>query len=133
VIYLDSSVALAHLLAEDRFPAEDLWRQPLVSSRLLEYEFWNWIHARRLDESHGDAARALIGSVALLEPAPPVLARALDQFPIPVRTLDALHLESIEFLRQRQQQVELASYDERLIARARASYFAVCIGTTRRK
>jgi len=33
VIYLDSSVALAHLLAEDRFPAEDLWRQQLVSSR----------------------------------------------------------------------------------------------------
>jgi hypothetical protein len=32
VIYLDSSVALAHLLAEDRFPAEDLWRQQLVSS-----------------------------------------------------------------------------------------------------
>jgi hypothetical protein len=78
VIYLDSSVALAHLLAEDRFPTEDLWRQQLVSSRLLEYEVWNRIHARRLDQSHGDAARALIGCVALLELAPPVLARALD-------------------------------------------------------
>jgi len=32
----------------------------------------------------------------------------------------ALHLASIEFLRGRQQQVELASYDERLIAGARA-------------
>jgi hypothetical protein len=30
----------------------------------------------------------------------------------------ALHLASLEFLRQRQQQVELASYDERLIAGA---------------
>jgi hypothetical protein len=49
VIHLDSSVALAHVLAEDRFPAEDLWRQQLVSSRLLEYEVWNRIHARRLD------------------------------------------------------------------------------------
>jgi predicted nucleic acid-binding protein len=120
VIYLDSSVALAHLLAEDRFPAEDLWQQQLVSSRLLEYEVWNRIHARRLDRSHGDAVRALIGRVALLELALPVLARALDPFPIPVRTLDALHLASIEFLRRRQQQVELASYDERLIAGARA-------------
>ncbi len=36
MIYLDSSVALAHLLAEDRFPSEDLWQQQLVSSRLLE-------------------------------------------------------------------------------------------------
>ena len=58
--------------------------------------------------------------MALLELAPPVLARALDPFPIPVRILDALHLASIEFLRQRQQQLELASYDERLIAGARA-------------
>ena len=120
MIYLDSSVALAHLLAEDRYPPEDLWQQQLVSSRLLEYEVWNRIHACRLDRSHGDAVRALVGSVALLELAPPVLARALEPFPISVRTLDALHLASIEFLRQRQQQVELASYDERLNAGARA-------------
>jgi predicted nucleic acid-binding protein len=120
VIYLDTSVALAHLLAEDRFPPEDLWQRQLVSSRLLEYEVWNRIHARGLDRSHGDAVRALLGRVALLELATPVLARALDPFPIPVRTLDALHLSSIEFLRLRQQQVELASYDGRLIAGARA-------------
>ena len=120
MIYLDSSVALAHLLAEDRFPPEDLWQQQLVSSRLLEYELWNRIHARRLDQSHGDAVRALINRVALLELATPVLARALDPFPIAVRTLDALHLSSIVFLRLRQQQVKLASYDARLIAGARA-------------
>jgi hypothetical protein len=120
VIYLDSSVALAHLLAEDRFPPEDLWQRQLVSSRLLEYEVWNRIHARGLDRSHGDAVRTLIGRVALLELATPVLARALDPFPIPVRTFDALHLSSIEFLRLRQQQIELASYDGRLIAGARA-------------
>ena len=95
MIYLDSSVALAHLLAEDRFPPEDLWQQQLVSSRLLEYEVWNRVHARRLARSHGDAVRALIGRVALLELAPTVLARALDPFPIPVRTLDALYLSSI--------------------------------------
>jgi len=125
VIYLDSSVALAHLLAEDRYPPEDLWQQQLVSSRLLEYEVWNRIHACRLDRSHGDAVRALVGSVALLELAPPVLARALEPFPISVRTLDALHLASIEFLLHRQQQVELASYDERLIAAARALHISL--------
>jgi predicted nucleic acid-binding protein len=126
VIYLDSSVALAHLLAEDHPPPENLWQQQLVSSRLLEYEVWNRIHARRLEQSHGDAVRALIGRVALLELATPVLARALDPFPIPLRTLDALHLASIEFLRVRQQQVELASYDARLIAAARALHIPLC-------
>jgi uncharacterized protein len=75
VIYLDSSVALGHLLVEDRAPPETI---------------------------------------------PPVLARAVEPFPVPVRTLDALHLASIEFLRSRRQAVELLSYDERLLTAARA-------------
>lgn len=37
MIYLDTSVALAHLLAEDRQPPASLWDETLVSSRLLEY------------------------------------------------------------------------------------------------
>lgn len=34
-------------------PPKDLWQQQLVSSRLLEYEVWNRIHARQLNRSHG--------------------------------------------------------------------------------
>src|ERR1700722_16593503 len=45
MIYLDSSVALAHRLAEDRFPPDALWDQQLVSSRLLECGVWNRINA----------------------------------------------------------------------------------------
>jgi len=30
---------------------------------------------------------------------PPVLKRALEPFPAPVRTLDAIHLTAIEFIR----------------------------------
>jgi hypothetical protein len=120
VIYLDSSVALAHLLAEDRRLPDSAWQQPLVSSRLLEYEIWNRINARQLGHSIGEETRALIGRVALVELVPPVLERALEPFPMPVRTLDALHLASIEFLRARRQPVRLASYDERLLAGARA-------------
>jgi hypothetical protein len=44
-----------------------------------------------------------------------------------VRTLDALHLASITFLLGRGQTVELASYDDRLVAAARA--LAVPIAT----
>jgi hypothetical protein len=120
VIYLDSSVALAQLLAEDRMPPETLWHQPLVASRLLEFEVWNRLHARGLGRSHGEEARALIGRVALVELAAPVLGRALEAFPTPVRTPDALHLASVEFLRSRGQTVELASYDDRFLAAARA-------------
>lgn len=80
MIYLDTSVALAHLLSEDRRPPDALWQT--------------------------------------LELLPNVLARALEPFPSPVRTLDALHLASIVFLRERGQTIELASYDSRLIAAA---------------
>lgn len=119
MIYLDTSVALAQLLAEDQAPPERLWQEPLISSRLIEYEIWTRIHARRLGPSHGDHVRALVGRIALLDLAPPVLARALEPFPTPVRTLDALHLASMEFLRAHGQAVTLASYDDRLLAAAR--------------
>lgn len=120
MIYLDSSVALAQLLAEDRSPPEALWQETLVASRLLEYEVWNRLHARGLGRSHGEEARGLIGCVALIELIPAVLGRALEPFPAPVRTLDALHLASLEFLRGRGQAVELATYDDRMAGAARA-------------
>lgn len=119
MIYLDTSVALAHLLAEDRSPPESLWGQTLVSSRLLEYEMWTRIHARKLARSHGEHLRTLLAQVAILELAPPVLVRALEPFPRVVRTLDALHLASMEFLRAQGQTLQLASYDERLLIVAR--------------
>jgi hypothetical protein len=120
MIYLDTSVALAHLLAEDRSPPATLWQERLIASRLLEYEMWNRIHARGLTRSHGEEARLLIGHLALIELAPQVLARALEPFPIPLHTLDALHMASLEFLRERGQSVELASYDEWMLDAARA-------------
>ena len=120
MIYLDSSVLLAQLLAEDRKPDPSLWREPLVSSRVLEYEVWVRLHARGLAGSHGDAARELLAHVSLLELHPLVLARALEVFPSPVRTLDALHLASMEYLRGRRMTLRLATYDDRLRAAARS-------------
>ena len=118
MIYLDTSVALAHLLAEDRHPPESLWKETLVSSRLLEFELWNRLNARKLGATHGDAARVLLSQVAMLEMARPVLERALEPSPVELRTLDALHLASIAFLRENGQHVALASYDDRLTAAA---------------
>ncbi len=119
MIYVDSSVALAQLLAEQRCPSAALWEGPLVSSRLLPYEVWTRLHARGLAKSHGEDAQALLGRFAILELSPAVLARALEPFPAPVRTLDALHLASVEFLRAQGIEVGLATYDERMLAAAR--------------
>ncbi len=120
MIYLDTSVALAHLLAEGRRPPASFWADPLVSSRLLEYEIWTRLHARELASSRSEAVHSLLARVSLVELAPPVLARALDPFPVPVRTLDGLHLASLDFLRGRGHAVELASYDHRMVGAAEA-------------
>jgi predicted nucleic acid-binding protein len=120
VIYLDSSVALARLLSEERQPHQNFWEQRIVSSRLLEYEIWNRLNARRLRHDRENEARGLLERIALVELTPVVLARALEPFPLQVRTLDGLHLASIEYLRAQGQAVALASYDERLLDAARA-------------
>lgn len=101
-------------------PPDSLWEGTLTASRLLEYEIWNRIHAQGLGRSHGERARELVDHLALIELTPSVLGRALEPFPIAVRTLASLHLASMEFLRSQGQRVELASYDRRLLAAAAA-------------
>ncbi len=120
MIYLDTSVALAALFAEDRRPADAFWREPLVSSRLLEYELWTRVNARAAAKSHGDAVREVLARVSLVELAPTVLSRALEPFPARVRTLDALHLATASFLVASRQPIRLATYDGRMSAGAAA-------------
>jgi hypothetical protein len=127
LIYLDTSVALAQIFSEPRRPLASFWAQALVSSRLLEYEVWNRIHAHRLAQSHGTQAQALIDRVTLIDLSPTVFIRALDPFPVAVRTLDGLHLATIDHIRSQGQLIELASYDARLVSAARALDISICV------
>jgi predicted nucleic acid-binding protein len=150
VIYLDTSVALAELFAEDRRPAPEFWRGEIVSSRLLEYELWTRVHGRKASSSHGEAVREILASVEFVELAPMVLARAVEPLPVGVRTLEvrtlevrtlevrtlevrtlevrtlevrtlaAMHLATALFLAERRQGVKIATYDERMRGAARA-------------
>src|SRR2546428_7643562 len=107
-------------MGEAGVPRASFGNPAVVSSRLLQYEVWNRIHARQLSTSRGSETRTLLAGVELIEMIEPVLARALMPFPVAVRTLDALHLSTAEFLRAQGELVELASYDNRLLAAARA-------------
>ena len=64
MIYVDASVALAQLFAEDRRPPDAIWSERLTSSRLLRYEVWNRVHSRRLEPAHGDRVRGLLDAIA---------------------------------------------------------------------
>ena len=120
MIYVDTSVVLAQMLAEDQRPPSSVWESDLISSRLTEYETWVRLHALGLERSHGEPAQQLLARIAFLELSPLVLTRALQPFPVQVRTLDALHLASIEFLRSRRVGARLATYDVRMKEEAQA-------------
>jgi predicted nucleic acid-binding protein len=120
VIYLDSSVVLAQILGEDRRPPQSLWQGDLVSSRLLEYEVWVRVYARKLGTAAEVAARIALVEVEMYELSHPILNRALQPFPVGLRTLDALHLATIDYLRRLDQEVVVASYDRRLLEAAAA-------------
>jgi hypothetical protein len=120
VTYIDSSVALAYLLAEPRFPPTGWWQKSLTSSALLEYEVWNRVNALGQSVSLADEVQALLNRTSLIEMDGPALARALEPWPLPVRTLDGLHLATMDWLRSNGEAIELASYDNRLRAAAQA-------------
>jgi hypothetical protein len=119
VIYLDSSVALAHIQVEARRPPAEFWTNHLVASRLLQYETWTRLHAAGRGKSHGEDARILLAGITLIELSPEILDPLIDGLRMPLKTLDAIHLVTLLWLVQRQVPVELATYDEQLASAAR--------------
>jgi predicted nucleic acid-binding protein len=113
MIYVDTSCVLAEVLAERERPDRSLWDRSLVSSRLLEYEVWVRLHAYGWAEARGDYARRVLGLVTMVELSPEVLVRALSPFPGKVRTLDALHLATADYLRVHHGPITLATLDDR--------------------
>ncbi len=120
MIYLDSSVVLARVFAEAASPAERFWSQPFRSSRLLAYEVMNRVNLRQGVAGLRENAQAIIDRIELIELSPVVLARALAPFPVPVKTLDGLHLATMHYLLANGQRIRLASYDKRLAEAAKA-------------
>ena len=118
--YIDSSVALAYLLAESRAPSRSFLESALVSSRLLEYEVWTRLHANGVDDAIRRSADTLLAGVDLVDLRRDALRRALEPWPTTLRTLDALHLATAVYLRAADEHVELASYDNRMVATAQA-------------
>lgn len=123
MIYLDASAVLAGLLTEGRRPQESLWDAALVSSRQLIYEVWTRLNARSASGPPSAAATQLLARVNLVEMSSVALARALEPFPVELRTQDALHVSTMVWLREEASEIRLASYDRRMRACAEALGF----------
>lgn len=112
--YVDSSVVLADLLKEARRPPPEFWERTLFASRLTEYEVWVTMHTRRRANELTGRAEWVLDQVELLAMTPALLDRVKLPLPAPLRTLDALHLASADWLRREGFPVEFATYDARL-------------------
>jgi predicted nucleic acid-binding protein len=120
-VYIDSSIALAHVLGEGVAPPAALFSENLISSRLLEYETWVRIHREGLGQTHGAALDELLSRIAMLEPIRPVVSAIFEPMVRGLRTLDAIHLASMKFLIDESQEVRLATYDRRLAGIAQSA------------
>jgi len=67
-----------------------------------------------------DDARLILRHVRFVEMSREILDRALFPLPVSLRTLDTLHLVTMDYLHRREDALTLASYDRRLLDAAAA-------------
>lgn len=132
--YLDSSVALRIILgARGALPK---WKalEHVISSALIEVECLRTLDRLRLAENiaaeeiavRRQAVYDLVSRMDIVDITQPVLARASQPLPIPLKTLDAIHLATATLWREAEQtEIEIATHDEALALAARAIGFQV--------
>lgn len=120
MIYVDSSVALAYLFAENLGPEDYFWDQDLCSSRLFEYEVRVRVNAHKDRDVLIQTTDWLLEQMAFVEMEPTVLFRVTQPFGTQVRTLDAIHLATALYMRSITSTLTIATYDKRLREAAQA-------------
>ena len=120
IAYVDSSVVLRIVLGQPDPLPEWSRLERAISSELLGVECLRTIDRLRIRADLGDRTVAdrrgalleTIDAIDLVALDASILGRAAEPFPTLVRTLDALHLASADFLRCTGVRIEIATYDE---------------------
>ncbi len=129
IAYLDTSALLRLVLREPDALPELLSCEALVSSELIAVESLRTIDRLRLQgalsaEEAATRCRTVtewLEAVDLVLLQRPVLARASEPFPVPLGTLDALHLATALVWRERMRQaLVMATHDRDLALAARS-------------
>jgi len=129
IAYLDASVLLRVVLGQGDQLAE--WRAVRVgvANALTEVECLRTLDRLRLHGAAADeiavrreAVHRLVERIELVEPTSVVLRRAAQPMPIPLGTLDAVHLATALLWQEtRDEDLVLATHDRALALAARAS------------
>lgn len=132
--YVDSSVALRIALgSRDALPDWQSW-SPAISSGLIEVECLRTLDRLCLVEnirpetlmSRRQWIYSFLAAMEIIEVSAVVLSRAAQPLPVPLKTLDAIHLASAMLWRETtHDEVDLATHDGSLALAARAMGFRV--------
>lgn len=119
MIYVDSSVLLASLLEEARRPDDAFWNAPRIASRLTDLEVRVRATGRLLPRAAASDVEELMARVQFVEITPQSVGLLYVQPPTKLRTLDAIHLATLDYLNREMARIPLASYDRRMLEAAR--------------
>lgn len=100
VAYLDSSLVLRYILQGETAIQHALACPQIVSSELLEMECRRVIHRYRMQGELDDAGMVtaigrlekILSGISLIQLSAPIKKRAMEAFPLIIKTLDALHI-----------------------------------------
>lgn len=125
MIYVDSSVALATLREETRRPDESFWDAPLVASRLTDLEVRVRSAGRLALGRVAEDVEELLARLEWFEMSPVTLGLLYQRPPEGLRTLDLIHLSTLDFVNREISKTALATYDRRLALAAESMGFKV--------
>lgn len=134
IAYVDSSVLLRVVLGQKGALKE--WKQITtgIASVLVEIECLRTIDRLRYHDqpsddeiaTRRDAVYRMLEQMELVEPSAAILRRASQPLPVPLGTLDAIHLATAAAWREaREKDLTVATHDRALATAARASGFRV--------
>jgi predicted nucleic acid-binding protein len=127
LIYVDASVVLAWIFGEEQRPSREFWDGPRFASRLTELEVRVRAGAKQLSANGTAGIDAITSRLRFTEISPETVGLLYSDAPKNLRTLDAIHLATLEYLRRTGRELTLATYDRRLAAAAEAMGFQVIV------
>jgi predicted nucleic acid-binding protein len=132
-VYVDSSVLLRVALGESGRLREWPRITTPVASSLIRVECLRTIDRARIrlgleDREVADQRASVLEAIetfTLVEVGDPVLERAAEPFPTTIGSLDAIHLATALLVRERFDDLAIATHDQELAVAARAVGFRV--------
>lgn len=118
-------MALAEVFSEQRRPKEGFWDLPLVASRITDLEMRTRAAAIGQLQANAAVLDAISSAIMFADIGRKNLELLYSGRTGALRTLDAIHLATLDFFNREIDETQLATYDRRLAAAAEAMGFEV--------